>query len=112
MSEYIDRKEHDEMLKRMDAEHKRIDDEQQRQNKRLGVLEETVKQFTSLTISVEKMALNMERMLEEQKKQGKKLDEIENAPAKNWNALKAGVLAAISGSVGTAIVAAIINFMK
>lgn len=95
MSEYIERKEHEEMLKRMDAEHKRIDDEQQRQNRRLGVLEETVKQFTSLTISVEKMALNMERMLEEQKKQGKKLDEIENAPAKNWNTVKTALITGI-----------------
>lgn len=111
MSEYIGRKEHDEMLKRMDAEHKRIDDEQQRQNKRLCVLEETVKQFTSLTISVEKMAVSMENMFEEQKKQGKKLDEIENAPAKNWNTLKASVLSAIGGAVGAAIIAAIINFM-
>ena len=95
MSEYIDRKEHDEMLKRMDAEHKRIDDEQQRQNKRLGVLEETVNQFTSVTISVEKMAVNMENMFEEQKKQGKKLDEIENAPAKNWSTVKTALITGI-----------------
>lgn len=112
MSDYIERKEHEEMLKRIDSEHKRIDDEQKRQNKRLGILEETVKQFTTLTISIEKLAVNMENMLTEQKKLGEKLDEIENAPARNWNALKSSILAAIGGVIGTAIVAAVINFAK
>ena len=57
--EYVGREEHTEFAKR-------IEDEQHRQNRRIELLEESVKQNTALTVSVEKLANNMESMANEQ----------------------------------------------
>lgn len=43
--DYISREEHNEFRRSMDAENKRLEDENNRQNHRLEVLEETVKQI-------------------------------------------------------------------
>lgn len=64
--DYISREEHNEFRRSMDAENKRLEDENNRQNHRLEVLEETVKQVAFISTSVEKLALNMENMLKEQ----------------------------------------------
>ena len=100
MAEYIERPEHEEMLKRMEEEHDRI-------NQRLTLLEDTVRQFGSLTTSVERLAINMEHMVEEQKKQGRRLEALEEVPKKNWDALKYGILGAIATAIGCAVVVAI-----
>ena len=105
MSEFLPRKEHEEFAKRMEEEHAR-------QNKRITTLEDTVKQFTSLTISIEKMAINMENMLKEQKKQGERLDKIEIAPAEDFKQIKRTVATAIISTVVTAVVAACIVAIK
>lgn len=105
MSDFIGRHEHDEMVKRMEEEHKRL-------GKRIATVEEAVKENSKLIIAVHELATSVKNMQEEQKKQGEKLEELEQLPAKNWNTLKSSILAAIGGAVGTAIVAAIINFMK
>ena len=62
MDNYITRQEHDEFARRQDAEN-------ERQNRRISLLEDNVRQINALTVSVEKMAVNMGNMLEEQKKQ-------------------------------------------
>jgi TolA-binding protein len=77
MGEFIERREHDEFTKRMEEEH-------ERQNKRITLLEDAFKQFGSLTISVEKLALNMENMFKEQKKQGERLETLENRDGEMW----------------------------
>ena len=102
MDNYILRGEHDEFAKRIDAE-------QERQNKRLNILEESMKQYMTLTLSVEKLALSVEQMVKEQKKQGEKIEELENAPVKNWNTIKASILSALGGALGTALISAIIS---
>lgn len=56
--EYVGREGHTEFAKR-------IEDEQHRQNRRIELLEESVKQNTALTVSVEKLANNMESMTNE-----------------------------------------------
>ena len=56
----------------------RLDAENERQNHRLNALEETVKQIHSLTVSVEKLALSVERMTKEQAGQNERLKAIEN----------------------------------
>lgn len=64
MEDYIGRAEHDEFVRRIEAEDRR-------QNHRLNLLEETVRQTSALTISVEKLAVSMERMASEQVRTGK-----------------------------------------
>ena len=70
MNDMITRAEHEEFVRRMDAEN-------ERQNHRLNALEETVKQIHALTASVEKLALSIQNMVEEQKKHGERLEKLE-----------------------------------
>lgn len=93
------------------AEFKRKDDEDRRQNKRIDILEKNFEQMHNIASSVEILAQNMKSMCEEQKKQGERIDKLESAPVESWNKIKTGILSAIAGSVGTGIVAAIINYM-
>lgn len=104
MDNYISRGEHDEFVKRIEEEHNR-------QNKRIELLEENVRQTQTLTLSVEKMALNLENMVKEQKRQGERLDELEDVPRKSWDTLKYGVIGAIATALGGGIIAMIMNFL-
>ncbi len=94
MSEYISREEHKEFAERIDAEN-------ERQNKRLSSLEETVKEIQRLTIAVERMAVSMEAMTKEIASQGQRLDAIEKEPADKWkNAVWIVVSALIAAAIG------------
>lgn len=106
--DYISREEHNEFRRSMDAENKRLEDENNRQNRRLENLEETVKQVASISTSVEKLALNMENMLKEQVSQGKRLETLESRDGDMWRkvvsyattAIIAGVLGYIFKQIG------------
>ena len=97
------------------AEHeefrRRIEDEEHRQNRRLEELEETVRQIQALTISVERLAISVQNMTSEQKRQGERLGRLEAEPAKNWSTLKSAALGALATIVVGGLVAAIINFI-
>lgn len=90
--EYVGREEHTEFAKR-------IEDEQHRQNERIELLEEAVKQNTALTLSVEKLANNMENMANEQIKQGERLEALEGRDGEMWRTVVKYVLTAALGLV-------------
>ena len=92
----ITRAEHEEFVKRME-------DEDRRQNRRIEILEESVQQFTSLTASVEKLALNMENMLKEQEAQGKRLEALEDRDGEKWRAM--------ISYVGTTVIGILIGYI-
>ena len=102
--DYIGRGEHEEFVKRMEEEHKR-------QNKRITAVEIALEHQNELTLSIKKMAINMEHMLEEQKRQGEEIKELKEAPVKSWNTVKTAILSAIGGAIGTGIIAGIINYL-
>ena len=94
MSEYIERREHDEFCKRMEEEHERI-------NKRVSILEETVAEIRNLSISVKELACNMHHMLTEQQSQGVRLASLEKKDSNNWDKFKWLIVTAlVSGTVG------------
>lgn len=99
MDDYITRKEHEEFCRRMETENGRLEDENNRQNKRLSMLEETVRQINDLTISVKEMAVNMANMLEEQKKQGDRLESLEGRDGNRWQKVTDHVITAVVGAV-------------
>lgn len=73
------------------AELKRIDQENERQNRRLQNLEQKVDTIGQINVNLQKMADNMERMFDEQARQGKvmdkqdkRLEELERVPADSW----------------------------
>lgn len=90
--EYISRNEHD-------AFAKDVDHEQVRQNKRIADLEATVRQINDLTLSVQKLAINMEHMLVNQTEQSKRLEELENRDGEKWRSISMYVLTALISAV-------------
>lgn len=76
-----------------------IEDEQHRQNRRIELLEEAVKQNTALTVSVEKLANNMKNMANEQIKQGERLEALEGRDGEMWRTVVKYVLTAALGLV-------------
>lgn len=90
--EYVGREEHAEFARR-------IQEEEHRQNRRIELLEESVKQNTALTLSVEKLANNMENMANEQMRQGKRLEALEGRDGDMWRTVVKYVLTTILGLV-------------
>lgn len=86
----ITRGEYEEAIKRVEAEEKR-------QNKRLDNLEESIATLTELTISIEKIAVNIEQMQKELTKQGDRLEKIEAEPGENWKKVIWLIVAALVG---------------
>ena len=80
----IIRAEHEEFRKWVETEKKRLADEDERQNNRLKLLEEDVRQISVLTTAVEKLAMSIESMVKEQASQGKRLEELENRDGEMW----------------------------
>lgn len=83
------------------AEHeefrKRLEEENRRQNRRIGLLEENIQQLHTLVVSVEKLALNMENMIKIQEQQGERLQELENRDGKMWRKVTGYAVTAIIG---------------
>lgn len=88
----ITRAEHEEFCKRVEAE-------DNRQNKRLEILEEQTKQFTDLVLSVRELALSVKQLAEIQKAQGEKLDELESRDGEMWRRVSGYVITSIIGLV-------------
>jgi hypothetical protein len=90
MDDFVTRAVHEEFAKR-------IDEENDRQNHRLTVLETGQAQINELVSSVKVLAVNMETMSNELQKQGAKLSEIESRPAKRWETVVACIITGIIG---------------
>ena len=78
---------------------RRVEEENDRQNHRISALETAMKDLNRITVSVEKLAVSMDAMANELKKQGSRLDEIEKKPAKRWDVVITGALSAIVGAL-------------
>ncbi len=100
----ITRREHEEFARRIDTEN-------ERQNKRLSLLEESLQRTNALTVAVEKMAVNMENMLEEQKRQGERLEKLEKEPAETGKQIRNVVITAVVSTVVGAIIAALLTLI-
>ncbi len=102
--DYISRQEHEEFARRQDAEN-------ERQNRRIQLLEDNLWQINALTVSVEKMAVNMENMLAEQKRQGERLEALENEPIETYNQVKTTVITSLIGTIVGAAVTAVLMLL-
>lgn len=106
MDSPITRAEHEEFVRRIDAEDRR-------QNHRLDELEKSVGDFGRIATSVEKLALNMENMVKEQERQGERLDKLESRPADNWNTVVRSILTGLGSALAGAVLAALaMGFLK
>lgn len=75
---------------------------------RLKKLEEMQQSMNDLIISVNKLAYNMEGMLEELKEQGERLKMLENEPADRWKTMQKTAITTIVGVVAGAIATGIL----
>ena len=80
-----------------------IKDEDGRQNKRIEILEKSVLQISSIATSVEKLAVNMQGMLNEQEKQGKRLEMLEGRDGEMWRK--------VTGYIATAVIGIILGYI-
>lgn len=92
MDDFLTRKEHEEFRRT-------IDQENSRQNKRLELLEQHVEQIGNLATSVEKLAVSMKVMAEEQGKQGKRLETLEARDGEMWRKAVGYVVTVLIGAV-------------
>lgn len=88
----ITRAEHEEFARR-------IDDWERRQDKRLELLEENVREIGALTTSVEKLAQSVESMVKEQEKQGQRLEALESRDGEKWRKFMGYALSALASGV-------------
>jgi len=95
----ISRAEHEEFAKRMESENQRLKDEDTRQNKRLDLLEESVREMSALATSVEKLATNMAGMVKGQEQQGKRLETLEGRDGEMWRKVFGYIVTAVLGIV-------------
>lgn len=82
---------HNEYARRMEDEHKR-------QNKRISDLEDKVEDIGTLTASVASLARSVEQMAKAQEKQGKRLETLEQKPAKRWDSLVDKIIWAVAAA--------------
>jgi hypothetical protein len=79
---------------------------------RMKDCEESQSEFRALIRSVDRLALNMENMLQEQKQQGKRLERLEQSPSEDYKYYKrlavgciiTGIIGAILGAVFAIII--------
>lgn len=74
---------------------RRMDEENDRQNHRISVLEKNVEEIHKLTASMERMSANMQAMLEAIERQGNliekqtnRIDAMEREPSGRWKGIK------------------------
>lgn len=88
----ITRAEHEEFVKRMDEAN-------QRQSKRISILEDEIKELQNISVTIERLAVSMENMAKEQKEQGKRLETLENRDGEMWRKVMGYIASAIIGAV-------------
>lgn len=100
MDEFITKDVHEEFAKR-------VEEENNRQNHRIQVLEDALTKITQLVTAVEKLATNMEHMSKEQETQGSRLQALEAKDGKMWEKvvthIVTGIISLILGFVACAI---------
>ncbi|MCD7826366.1 MAG: hypothetical protein LUH14_10465 [Clostridiaceae bacterium] len=93
MEDPITRAEHEEFKQRLEEQNKR-------QDKRIELLEENLKEVSRQTTAIEKLANSMDGMKKEQEKQGERLETLEGRDGDMWRTV---VKYAITVLVGAAI---------
>ena len=97
----LSRGEHKEFSDKINSEIKRLEAEDKRQNNRIDDMEKDIKHTMSLASSVERLAANMESMLKEQEKQGKRLETLEKRDGEKWRKVMETIITVVvSGVVG------------
>ena len=101
MDEPISRGEHEEFARRIDAQEKR-------QDRRLELLEENVREIGALTVSVQKLAQSLQSMVKEQEQQGRRLQAVERRDGEKWRKLMGYIATALTSGAVTLLLSQIV----
>ena len=93
MDQPITRAEHEEFVRRMQDEHKRI-------HHRIADIERTVDRIHDLTSSVERLATSVEQMAQEQRVHSEQIERLESRDGEMW---RKAVGYAVTAAIGVAI---------
>lgn len=88
----IQREEHEEFRRRIEAEDRR-------QNRRIELLENQVQQIGDIASSVEKLAISLQSMVKEQEQQGRRLEALESRDGEMWRKLVSHGITVVAGIV-------------
>ena len=109
MDDYISRREHEEFVRR-------VEDEEHRQNVRIGNLENQTQTIQSLAMSVDRLATSMDRMAQEQAEQGERLKALEQEPAESWKSIKktawTTIASVLAGSLATGAIIIVAQYLR
>lgn len=92
MEDVISRREHE-------AFEKRMDEANERQSKRLSILEDEVRELRVISSDIKSLLVEMRGMREEQEKQGERLATIEGRDGEKWRDTAKDVLSVIIGAI-------------
>lgn len=102
MDEPISRGEHEEFTRRIDAQEKR-------QDRRLELLEENVREIGALTASVQKLAQSLQSMVKEQEQQGRRLQALESRDGEKWRKLMGYIATALTSGAVTLLLSHLVG---
>lgn len=77
----------------------RVAEEHDRQNHRISNLEKAVEENSKLALSIERLTISVQRMVEEQKAQGERLETLESRDGEMWRKIVGYVITAILGII-------------
>lgn len=98
----ISRGEHEEFARRIDAQEKR-------QDRRLELLEENVREIGALTVSVQKLAQSLQSMVKEQEQQGRRLQALESRDGEKWRKLMGYIATALTSGAVTLLLSHLVG---
>lgn len=98
----ISRAEHEEFARRIDAQEKR-------QDRRLELLEENVREIGALTVSVQKLAQSLQSMVREQEQQGRRLQALESRDGEKWRKLMGYIATALTSGAVTLLLSHLVG---
>lgn len=107
----ITRAEHEEFRNSVTAEIKRVDAENERQNKRLDLVEGAVSETKAISANVERLAVSMEHMAREQEKQGQRLEKLEGKDSTKYSKIWTIVITAVVSVLCSGIVGSLMNLI-
>ncbi len=99
MDNPVTHRELDQFRDLMESENERLKEENDRQNHRIGELEDSVREISNLVASTEKLAANIKNMLKVQEQQSCRLDQIESRDGEKWRKAMTYIGTVILGAV-------------
>lgn len=99
-TEYVTRSE-------FDLQVKELENENNRQNHRITKVENDLSVIRDLTVSVEKLAVNLTYMKDSISKLSGDVESLKGVPASRWDKVVGGIIGAVAAAIGGGIIFAL-----